>query len=178
MTTTNAQSGTRIDEIEDGIFRIHTPVGDIPGGFSFNQYLVVDEEPVLFHTGPRRMFPLVRQAIAHAMPVEKLRWVGFSHYEADECGALNEFLAVAPNARPLCSNVAAMVSVNDVADRQARGLADGEQIAIGRHPHLARHPALATRLGVRVSRRCSESRSLLWGPVYAAGCGACARHRR
>lgn len=143
MTTTNTDSGTRIDEVEDGIFKIHTPFGGIPGGFSFNQYLVVDDEPLLFHTGPRRMFPLVQQAIAHVLPVEKLRWISFSHFEADECGALNELLAAAPHARPLCSMVGALVSVNDVADREARGMADGETIAIGKRtltwidtPHL------------------------------------------
>lgn len=143
MTLTNNETGTRIDEVEAGIFKIHTPIRAMPGGFSFNQYLVVDEEPLLFHTGPRKMFPLVRQAIAHVLPVDKLRWISFSHFEADECGALNEFLALAPNARPLCSKVGAMVSVNDVADREARGMADGETIAIGKRtltwldtPHL------------------------------------------
>ena len=143
MATTNAQAGTRIDEIEAGIFRIHTPVREMPGGFSVNQYLVVDDEPLLFHTGPRRMFPLVREAIAHVLDVSRLRWLAFSHFEADECGALNELLAVAPHARPLCSQVAALVSVNDVADREARAMADGEAITIGRRtltwmdaPHL------------------------------------------
>ena len=84
---TNEASRTRIDEVAEGIYRISTPVTVVPGGFSFNQYLVVDEEPLLFHTGPRRMFPLVREAIASVLPVERLRHIGFSHYEADECGA-------------------------------------------------------------------------------------------
>jgi flavorubredoxin len=132
MAITNAAAGTRIDEIEDGIYRIHTPVSAVPGGFSFNQYLVVDDEPLVFHTGPRRMFPLVREAIDHVLPTAKLRWIAFSHYEADECGALNDFLAVAPTAQPLCSKIAAMVSVNDVADRPAHAMGDGETIAIGR----------------------------------------------
>lgn len=143
MATTNAQTGTRIDEIEDRVFRIHTPIREMPGGFSFNQYLVVDDEPLLFHTGPRKMFPLVREAIAHVLPVEQLRWLSFSHFEADECGALNDFLSVAPRAKPLCSIIGAMVSVNDFADREARGLADGERIALGKRtltwidtPHL------------------------------------------
>ena len=91
---TNPGSKTRVDEVADGIYRISTPVDLEPGGFSFNQYLVVDEEPLLFHTGPRRMFPLVREAVAAVLPVERLRHVGFSHFEADECGSLNEFLAV------------------------------------------------------------------------------------
>ena len=92
---TNPQSGTNVHEIADGIYRINTPVA-IPGGpdqFNFNQYLIVDDAPLLFHTGLRRLFPLVREAMARVMPVEQLRYVGFSHFEADECGALNEWLA-------------------------------------------------------------------------------------
>ncbi len=135
---------TSIDEIGDAIYRIYTPI-QIPGvgGFSFNQYLIVDEAPLLFHTGLRRMFPVVRDAIARVMPPERLRYISFSHFEADECGALNEFLAIAPRAEPLCGQVAAMVSVNDVADRPARALGDGESLSLGRHevrwldtPHL------------------------------------------
>ena len=130
---TDAQTGTNIEEIVDGIYRINTPLA-IPGGeFSFNQYLVLDDAPLLFHTGPRRLFPQVRGAIAAVLPVERLRYVGFSHFEADECGALNELLAVAPQAEPLCGQIAAMVSVNDVADRPARALADGETLSLGRH---------------------------------------------
>jgi flavorubredoxin len=135
---------TRIDEIADGIYRISTPV-DIPGagGFSFNQYLIDDDEPLLFHTGLRRLFPQVRDAIARVMPVERLRWLAFSHFEADECGALNQFLAAAPQGSPLCGRVAAMVSVGDYADRPPHALDDGEGAALGRHiirwlytPHL------------------------------------------
>jgi len=105
----------------------------IPGGFTFNQYLIDDDEPLLFHTGLRRMFPLVRQAIERVLPPSRLRYVAFSHVEADECGSLNDLLAVAPGAQPLCSTVAAMVSVNDLADRPARPLADGEALSLGRH---------------------------------------------
>ena len=131
---TNTETRTAIDEIADGIHRIHTPV-ELPGGqrFSFNQYLLVDDEPLLFHTGPRRMFALVREAIAAVMPVERLRHVAFSHTEADECGSLNEWLAAAPNAAPLCSGIAAMVSIGDLADRPPRALADGEKLVLGRH---------------------------------------------
>ncbi len=143
MAITNQDAGTRIDEIEERIYRINTPVRSMPGGFSFNQYLVVDDEPLLFHTGPRRMFPLVREAIDHVLGVGALRWIAFSHVEADECGAMNELLAAAPDARPLCSVTAARVSMNDLADREARGMADGEKIAIGKRtltwldtPHL------------------------------------------
>jgi flavorubredoxin len=122
---------TDISEVEAGIYRINTPVPDMPGGFSFNQYLVVDEEPLLFHTGGRGLFPAVRAAIARVLPVEKLRWIGFSHLESDECGSLNQFLAVAPHAQPLCSMVAAMVSMNDLADRAPRPMKDGETMSIG-----------------------------------------------
>lgn len=130
---TNSQSRTSIDEVAEGIFRISTPVAAVPGGFTFNQYLVVDEEPLLFHTGPRRMFPLVREAVAAVTSPERLRWVGLSHFEADECGALNEFLAAAPGARPVCGRIAAMVSVDDVADRAPLALGDGETLSLGRH---------------------------------------------
>src|SRR5512146_2558621 len=132
---TNMQSGTNIFEVEEGIYRINTPVSlrGNSGRFSFNQYLVVDEEPLLFHSGPRRMFPLVREAIARVMPVERLRYLGLSHFEADECGALNEFLAAAPGAVPLCGRIAAMVSVNDVADRAPHALSDLETLSLGRH---------------------------------------------
>ena len=131
---TNSQSGTNVHEIADGIYRINTPVG-LPGAgqFNFNQYLVVDDAPLLFHSGLRRLFPQVREAVAAVMPVEKLRYIGLSHFEADECGALNEFLAVAPQAVPLCGQLAALVSVNDYADRAARALADGEELELGRH---------------------------------------------
>ncbi len=131
---TNQQSGTNVAEVARGIYRINTPI-DIPGGpaFSFNQYLIDDDERLLFHTGPRRLFPLVREAIATLLPPETLRWIAFSHVEADECGSLNEWLAVAPSAQPLCSSVAALVSITDLADRPPRGLSDGETISLGDH---------------------------------------------
>jgi len=131
---TNPQSGTNVFEIAPGIYRINTPVS-IPGGpeFNFNQYLIVDDEPLVFHTGPRRMFPLVREAIERVMPIDRLRYVTLSHFEADECGALNEFLAAAPRSIPVCGQIASMVSVNDVADRLPRPMADGEILQIGRH---------------------------------------------
>lgn len=125
---------TQVDEIADGIYRIATPV-TLPrgGGFSFNQYLIVDDAPLLFHTGPRKAFPAVSAAIAKVMPVERLRYIGFSHLEADECGALNEFLAAAPEAQALCGRIAAMTSLSDLADRDPRPLADGETVSLGRH---------------------------------------------
>jgi len=130
---TNPHSRTSIDEVAEGIFRISTPVAAVPGGFTFNQYLVVDEEPLLFHTGPRRMFPLVSEAVAAVTPLRGLRWVGLSHFEADECGAMNDFLSAAPAARPVCGRIAAMVSVDDAADRPALALGDGETLSLGRH---------------------------------------------
>lgn len=141
----NKNDGTRIDEIANGIYRISTavPPSAIPGGFTFNQYLIADDSPLLYHTGPRKMFPLVRAAIASVIPVESLRYIGFSHYESDECGSLNEFLEQAPKAEPLCSNIAKMVSVDDIASRPARALSDGEELSLGSHivrwidtPHL------------------------------------------
>jgi flavorubredoxin len=141
---TNSQSGTNVQEIATGIFRINTPV-PLPDGslFSFNQYLVVDDEPLLFHSGPRQLFPLVCEAIASVMPVERLRYIGLSHVEADECGAMNLLLAAAPQAVPLCGSIAAMVSMSDLADRPPRALAGGEELSLGSHtmrwfdtPHL------------------------------------------
>jgi flavorubredoxin len=145
MTVTNAQSGTNVHEIADGIYRINTPLppSAVPSGFSFNQYLIVADEPLLFHTGPRKLLPLVREAVASVLPPGRLRWIGLSHVEADECGALNDWLAAAPRAEPVCGNVAAMVSIEDLADRPPRALADGETLALGSHrvrwldaPHL------------------------------------------
>ncbi len=140
---TNSHSLTRIDEIANGIYRINTPM-DIPGGaFSFNQYLVVDEAPLLFHTGGRRLFPYVREAVSSVIDPSTLRYVSFSHVESDECGSLNEWLAIAPQAQPVCSTVAAIVSVTDLADRPPIALADGETLSLGAHtvrwldtPHL------------------------------------------
>src|SRR6185295_11819147 len=134
MTVTNKQSGTNVHEVADGIYRISTPVVIAGAGqFSFNQYLVLDDEPLLFHTGPRRMFPLVREALAKLMDVSRLRYIGFSHFEADECGALNEWLAAAPRAETVAGMIGAMTSLGDFADRQPRPLADGEVLSLGRH---------------------------------------------
>ena len=139
---TNSESGTNVEEIAAGLYRINTPV-DLAGGFSFNQYLIADEHPLLFHTGLRKMFPLVREAVETVIPAHTLRYIAFSHVEADECGSLNEWLNLAPRAVPVCSQIAAMVSVDDIADRPARALADGETLSLGRHtvkwldtPHL------------------------------------------
>jgi flavorubredoxin len=129
---TNTSTGTNIQEIGPGIYRINTPISIAPGAdFSFNQYLIVDDEPVLFHTGQRQLFPLVQDAIRNVMPIERLRHIGLSHFEADECGALNAFLAAAPSSTAFCSEIAAMTSVGDFADRPPRALADGEVFTTG-----------------------------------------------
>lgn len=124
---------TRIDEIADGIYRLSTYVPEIapPAGFTFNQFLIRAEEPLLFHCGPRRMFPSVAAAMATVMPVDRLRWIGFGHVEADECGAMNEWLAAAPQAQVVQGGIGCMVSINDMADRPPRALADGEVIDLG-----------------------------------------------
>jgi flavorubredoxin len=131
---TNTASGTNVHEIATGIYRINTPV-EIAGAmsFNFNQYLIADDEPLLFHTGPQRLYSLTAEAIAKVLPLARLRYVAFSHYEADECGALNDLLAAAPAAVAVCSQVGAMVSVTDFAARPPRALADGEVLRTGRH---------------------------------------------
>lgn len=128
---TNAQYGTRVDEIADRIYRICTPLDVIPGGMTFNSYLVVDDEPLLFHTGYRKLLPITMEAINHVLPASDLRWVGGSHFEADEYGALNGLLEVATQATPFGSDVGAVVTLNDFADRAPRGLHDGEEFSIG-----------------------------------------------
>lgn len=171
MAVTNRQSGTNVHEIADGIYRINTPVS-LPGGaggFSFNQYLIVDDEPLIFHTGLRKMFPLVREAVASVMPLKRLRYVAFSHVEADECGSLNEWLAAAPHSFPLCGTVAGLVSVSDLADRPPRALADGETLSLGTHsirwfdtPHLPH----AWECGYLIEER---TRTLLCGDLFTQG---------
>lgn len=135
MTVTNTQTGTNVHEIARDIYRISTPVppsAALPGGFTFNQFLIRDDAPLLFHTGPRALFPVVRDAVAHVLgDAARLRYVAFSHVEADECGSLNQWLAAAPAAEAVCSTVGAMVSIGDLADRQPRPLADGEELALG-----------------------------------------------
>lgn len=134
MTTTNARTGTRIDEITRGIYRISTPVPKnpaLPAGFSFNQFLVAAEEPLLFHTGPKSLFPLVREALETVLPAERLRYIGFSHTEGDECGSLADWLALAPQAVSLCGRIAAMTFAADVGPVKA--MSDGERLELGGH---------------------------------------------
>ena len=124
---------TRIDEIADGIYRLSTYVTDIapPAGFTFNQFLVLGDEPLMFHTGLRKMFQLNRDAVSRIIPPERLRWIAYGHFEADECGAMNEWLAVAPQATAAHGQTGCYVSLNDFADRTPRALKDGEVIDIG-----------------------------------------------
>jgi flavorubredoxin len=124
---------TRIDEIAAGIYRLSVYVPDIapPVGFTFNHFLVRAAEPMLFHCGLRAMFPTLSEAVGRLIPIETLRWIGFGHVEADECGAMNEWLGVAPRAQVVHGATACMVSVNDLADRAPRTLSDGEVLDLG-----------------------------------------------
>jgi flavorubredoxin len=120
---------TVVTEIAPDIYRLSTFITD--ANFMFNQFLVVDDEALLFHTGLRALFPLVAEAVAKVMPVERLRWITFGHVEADECGSLNDWLAAAPNAQVAHGAMGCIVSVNDLADRAPRPLQDGEVIETG-----------------------------------------------
>jgi flavorubredoxin len=121
-----------VDEIADSIYRISTWIPDVsPDGFTFNQFLVVGDEPLLFHTGPRAMFPLVAEAVASVVPVESLRWITFGHVESDECGAMNMWLAASPRSEVAHGALGCMVSLNDLCDRPPRALAEGEVIDLG-----------------------------------------------
>jgi ODP family beta-lactamase len=109
---------TKTTEIADGIFRISTCVpGVTPDGFTFNQFLIKAEEPLLFHTGPRGMFPLVAEAMSKVVAIEKLQWITFGHVEADECGSMNQWLDAAPRSQVAHGALGVMVSLNDLAVR-------------------------------------------------------------
>lgn len=123
-----------ITELDHGIYRMSVFAPDIapPQGFSFNSFLIMDDEPLLFHAGQRGMFPLFSEAVASLMPIEQLRWISFGHIEADECGAMNLWLQAAPNAQVVHGETACSISLNDLADRAPRAVADGELITSGR----------------------------------------------
>jgi flavorubredoxin len=130
-----------VTEIGPDLYRISVYVPEFD--LQFNQFLVDDDEPLLYHAGLKGMFPLLREAVAKVLEPSRLRWIGFSHFESDECGGLNEWLEIAPAAQPVCSDLGAMVSVDDFSERPARGLADGEQLVTGKYrfrivrtPHL------------------------------------------
>ena len=118
---------TKIAEIADGIYRLSTYVPDIapPAGFTFSQFLILGDEPLMFHTGLRKMFPLNRDALSRIIPPERLRWIAFGHIEADECGAMNLWLQAAPDAQVVHGETACSISLNDLADRPPRSVADG-----------------------------------------------------
>jgi flavorubredoxin len=124
---------TTVDEIADGIYRVSTWVPEIapPDGFTFNQFLIDADEPLLFHTGPRAMFPLVVEAVERILPAKRLRWITFGHVEADECGSMNNWLAAAPEAQVAHGVLGCLVSLNDMADRPPRALADSEVLDLG-----------------------------------------------
>lgn len=130
-----------VTEIGPDLYRLSIYVPEID--LQFNHFLVDDEEPLLFHAGLKGMFPPLKEAVATVLDPSRLRWVGFSHFESDECGGLNEWLEIAPSAQPACSDVGAMVSVDDFSIRPARGLADGDKLVTGKYsfracrtPHL------------------------------------------
>jgi flavorubredoxin len=130
-----------VTEIAPDLYRLSIYAADFD--LQFNHFLVNDDEPLLYHAGLKGMFPLLREAVTKVLDPSRLRWVGFSHFESDECGSLNEWLAIAPSARPVCSDLGAMVSVDDFSARPAKGLADGEKLSTGKYtfrvcrtPHL------------------------------------------
>jgi flavorubredoxin len=125
---------TNVHEIADGVYRLSTCVQDaVPGGFTFNQFLVDGDEPLLFHCGPRALFDVVSQAASDVVPLDRLRWITFGHVEADECGSMNQWLAAAPHAEVAFGALGCQVSLNDLADRPPRPLEDGEVLDIGGH---------------------------------------------
>jgi flavorubredoxin len=120
---------TVIDEITQGIYRLSTYIEE--ADFTFNQYLIDADHPLLFHCGPRSLFPRVSAAMATVIPLTRLRWISFGHWEADESGAMNEWLAAAPGAQVAVGTIGCMLSVNDLAVRAPRPLADGEVLDLG-----------------------------------------------
>src|SRR5690242_10230735 len=173
MTVTNRDSGTNVYEIAERIYRINTPVAieGGPGGFSFNQYLIADDEPLLFHTGLRKMFPLVREAVTSIVPPERLRYIAFSHVEADECGSLNEWLAAAPFGASVRQDR------SDGFDRRprrsARAGARRRRNAVARQAFgaLVRYAAPAARLGMRFFDGTTDQDAALRRSLHAAGRG-------
>ena len=158
---------TRVTEVADGFHQLTTYIEEMD--FSFNQYVVTGEQPLLFHTGPRGLFPLVSDAVARVTPIDTVRWLTFGHVEADECGSMNEWLAVAPQATVAQSVIGCMVSLSDLADREPRPLADGEVVDIGGHrvrwidtPHVPH----AWEAGVIYDE---TTRTLLCGDLFTHG---------
>jgi flavorubredoxin len=128
MPVVDHQSGARVEEIAERVYQIHLPVEG--GAFSFNQYLVVDDEPLLFHTGPRALHPLVVRSVESVIPVERLRYIAYSHCENDECGGMRELLARAPRAVPVTGAIGAMLN-SDLFDTPTRALEEGAPLSLG-----------------------------------------------
>ncbi len=168
-------TATAVDEIAPDIYRLSTWIPDVapPAGFTFNQFLVAGEEPLLFHTGPRALFPLVSEAVARVLPVESLRWITFGHVESDECGSMNEWLAAAPRSQVAHGVLGCQVSLNDLADRPPRPLADGEVLDIGgkRLRHLGT-PHVPHAWGARVLYEETTGTLLCGDLLTHAGNGA------
>jgi flavorubredoxin len=122
---------TRCDEIAANIYRLSTPTDSVPGGFTYNQFLVMGDEPLLFHTGQRELFDSVAEAVATVTPVDSLRWISFGHWEADESGSMNQWLEAAPHAEVAIGGMGVILSANDQAIRPARSLGDGEVLDLG-----------------------------------------------
>lgn len=124
----------QVTKLAEDIYRLSVFVPEIgpPAGFTFNSFLIIDDEPLLFHAGQRAMFPAFSEAVSSLMPIEKLRWLSFGHIEADECGAMNLWLAAAPQVQVVHGQTACEISLRDLADRPPRIVADGELITSGR----------------------------------------------
>ena len=160
---------TQVSEIAAGVYRLSTWIPEVapPAGFTFNQFVILGDEPLMFHSGLRKMFPLNREALSRIIPPEKLRWIAFGHYEADECGAMNEWLAIAPNAEVAHGHTGCPVSLNDMADRAPRVLADGEVIEIGRGKRVRYIDTPHTPHGWDAGVMFEESsRTLLCGDLF------------
>ena len=138
-------SDTNVEQIAERIYRISTCIPQIaPGGFTFNQFLIDADEPLLYHTGMRALFPAVREALERVLPVERLRWIAFAHMEADECGAVNDFLQVAPHAQVAHGALGCRLSLNDYCIRPPRPMLDGDALDIGGAALTRRVVQLAT----------------------------------
>ena len=160
---------TQVTEIADRIYRLSTLIPEVaPGGFTFNQFLILGDEPLLFHTGLRKMFPLVRSAVSRLLPPEQLRWIAFGHYEADECGAMNEWLQVSPRAQVAHGQTGCLVSLNDMADRSPHYLQDGDRSRQRQAGSLPRHAAYPPWLGGRRHLRRNNRNAAVRRPVYPA----------
>ena len=158
---------TRVSEVGDGIYQLMTYLEEMD--FAVNQYLLTGEEPLLFHTGMRGLFPLVTAAVEQVIPIATLRWIGFGHVEADECGSMNQWLAAAPDATVIHGTLGCMVSIGDMADRQPRPLGPGEELDIGGHrlewidtPHVPH----AWEAGVLLDH---TTQTLLCGDLFSRG---------